>query len=172
MHRGHWNEESGSDILGGLLRAAGDPLLPAADPALPDWPRGRIGRGDGTACLLVALLIAAFNTWVRAGLIPQARHGGRGVWAFAVEGSKFDGTGFEKLHIVQTHVAAPPSDASTGAGRKGLSVRGAGDELLLSLGELVPVAGGRDCNEERFVGFGIRVTLAEDLRNPAYIAGS
>ena len=38
-------------------------------------------------------------------MIPQARHGGKGVWAFAVPGSKFDGTGLEKLHIGQTHVA-------------------------------------------------------------------
>lgn len=82
-----------------------------------------------------------------------------------------DGTGFEKLHIVQTHVAALASDVSTGAGRKGLSVRGVGDELLF-LGEAVPVAADLDWSEERFVGFGIKVTLAEDLRNPACIAAS
>ncbi|KUI53820.1 hypothetical protein VP1G_10578 [Cytospora mali] len=106
--------------------------------------------------------MAAFNT-----------HGGRGVLAFAVEGSKFDGTGFEKLHMTQTHVAALASDESTGADRKGLSVRGAGDELLF-LGEAVPVAVADDLvwREERFVGFGTRVTLADDLRKPACIAAS
>lgn len=168
MHRGHWNEASGSDVFGGLLRAA-DNSLPSTDPALPEKPRGRIGKGDVTTCLLVTFLMAAFNTWVRAGLIPHAKHGGRGVRAFAVAGSKFDGTGFEKLHMVQTHVATVASDGSTGAGRKGLSVRGTGDELLF-LDDPFPVAGDFDWNEERFVGFGIRVTLAEDLRKPACIA--
>lgn len=37
--------------------------------------------------------------------MPQAKHGGRGVCALAEVGSKFEGTGFEKLHIVQTQVA-------------------------------------------------------------------
>ena len=145
--------------------------LPPDNPALPDEPRGRIGKGIATACLLVALLIAAFNTWVRAGLIPQARHGGKGVRAFAVAGSKFDGTGFEKLHIVQTHVAALASEeVSTGTGRKGLSVRGTGDELLFRGGPVpVPVAGDLDWSEERLFGLGTSVTLAEDLRKPAYI---
>lgn len=49
--------------------------------------------------------IAAFTTCTNGGLMPQARHGGRGVFAFAVPGSKFDGTGFEKLQIGHTHVA-------------------------------------------------------------------
>jgi hypothetical protein len=129
-------------------------------------PRGRSGRGDTTDCLLVALFIAAFSTWVKAGLIPHARHGGRGVRALAVAGSKLEGTGFEKLQMVHTHVAELAGDGSTGAGLRGLSDRGTGEELL-SLGEPVPAAGDLDCNEERFVGFGIKVTLAEDLRKPA-----
>jgi len=129
-------------------------------------PRGRSGRGDTTDCLLVALFIAAFSTWVKAGLIPHARHGGRGVRALAVAGSKLEGTGFEKLQMVHTHVAELAGDGSAGAGLRGLSDRGTGEELL-SLGEPVPVAGDLDCNEERFVGFGIKVTLAEDLRKPA-----
>lgn len=61
VHRGHWNEASGSDAFGGLARAD-DGSLPPTDLALPDWPRGRTGRGDDTACLLVALLIVAFKT--------------------------------------------------------------------------------------------------------------
>jgi hypothetical protein len=39
------------------------------------------------------------------GLIPQAKHDGRGVEAVAVVGSKFDGTGLENEHIGHTHVA-------------------------------------------------------------------
>ena len=37
--------------------------------------------------------------------MPQARQGGIGVFSFAVEGSKFEGTGFEKEHMGQIHVA-------------------------------------------------------------------
>lgn len=62
--------------------------------------------------------------------------------AFAVAGSKFDGTGFEKLHIVQTQVAEV-FGGSAGAGRKGLSDRGIG-EALLFLEELEPIAGDLD----------------------------
>lgn len=43
--------------------------------------------------------------------MPQARHGGRGVCALAVVGSKLEGTGLEKVHIGQIHVAV-----LTGAG--------------------------------------------------------
>lgn len=46
--------------------------------------------------------------------MPHARHGGSGVRAFAVAGSKFDGTGLEKEHIGQTHVAL--TDGAAGAG--------------------------------------------------------
>lgn len=83
-------------------------------------------------------------------------------------GSKLEGTGFEKLHIVQTHVAALAGVGSAGAGLKGLSDRGVGDALLF-LGEPVPMAGDLDWNEERFVGFGIKVTLGEDFKKPAWI---
>lgn len=99
-------------------------------------------------------------------MIPHARHGGRGVSALAVAGSKFEGTGFEKLQMVHTHVAELAGDGSTGAGLRGLSDRGTGEEVL-SLGEPVPAAGDLDCNEERLVGLGIKVILAEDLRKPA-----
>lgn len=48
--------------------------------------------------------MAALRTWAKDGFIPQARHGGRGVCAFAVATSKFVGIGFEKVQIVQIHV--------------------------------------------------------------------
>jgi len=47
-------------------------------------------------------------------LIPQARHGGRGVWIVAVAGSKFEGTGFENVQIGQTHVALLAATGSEG----------------------------------------------------------
>lgn len=49
--------------------------------------------------------MAAFRTCASVGLIPQARHGGSGVCAFAAAGSKFTGIGLEKLQMVQTQVA-------------------------------------------------------------------
>jgi hypothetical protein len=54
---------------------------------------------------LAAAVIAAFNTVVNGGLIPQARHGGRLVAVVAVAGSKLEGTGLEKVHIGQIQVA-------------------------------------------------------------------
>ena len=41
----------------------------------------------------------------RGGFMPQARHGGNGVWALVALRSKLDGTGFEKEQIGQTQVA-------------------------------------------------------------------
>lgn len=108
--------------------------------------------------------MAAFNTCDKVGLMPHARHDGRGVWALAAVGSKLTGTGFEKLHIVQTQVAA-------------VRVRGSDSGLLtLSLGtgemesfldEAAPEIT-RLRSEERFDGFGVIVILGEDLRKPAY----
>jgi hypothetical protein len=49
--------------------------------------------------------MAAFKTCVKVGLIPHDKHGGSGVCAFADVGSKFEGIGLGKLHIVQTQVA-------------------------------------------------------------------
>jgi hypothetical protein len=37
--------------------------------------------------------------------MPHAKHGGSGVLALAVAGSKFEGTGLEKVHIGHTQVA-------------------------------------------------------------------
>jgi hypothetical protein len=61
-----------------------------------------LGKGDSR---LDAALIAALSTVVNGGLIPHARQGGKFVAALAVAGSKFEGTGFENVHIGQTQVA-------------------------------------------------------------------
>jgi hypothetical protein len=63
--------------------------------------RGAEGAWTGR---FVALDIAALNTCENSGLIPHARHGAKGVFAFAVYVSKFEGTGLEKEHIVQIQV--------------------------------------------------------------------
>lgn len=63
---------------------------------------------------LVALDIAAFSTCASVGLMPQAKHGGNGVWTLAVVGSKLDGTRFEKLQMVQTQVAEAAAGDSEG----------------------------------------------------------
>lgn len=49
--------------------------------------------------------MAALVTCTSGGLIPHARHGGRGVLALAVDGSKLEGTGLENEHIGQIQVA-------------------------------------------------------------------
>lgn len=56
---------------------------------------------------------ADFTTSISGGFIPHARHGGSGVRALAVAGSKLEGTGFENEHIGQTQVALV---AAVGAG--------------------------------------------------------
>lgn len=128
---------------------------------------GRTGRGvrrAGPGCLLVAFEIAAFRICARVGLIPHAKQGGSGVWALAVEGSKFDGTGLEKLQMVQTQVAVLAGGGSTGGILMGLSVRVAGEGVPLP----GATPGDRVCREERLVALGISVILADDLRNPAW----
>lgn len=112
----------------------------------------------------MAFDIAAFSMWVSSGLIPQARHGARGEWGPAVVGSKFEGTGFEKLQIGHIQVAVVVGEGS-GVGRWNWpSTRDNGDELALRdgssrFGTRVSV---------RFGGLGTSVIFAEDLRNPAY----
>jgi hypothetical protein len=77
--------------------------------------------------------------------------------------SKFEGTGFEKLQIVQIQVAAEAG--GSGGARNGLSDR---------MGDAVPdaeptpdAAKTRLCSEERFIGLGMTVTFADDFKNPA-----
>lgn len=98
--------------------------------------------------------------------MPHAMHGGSGVCTFAVAGSKLDGTGFENVQIVQTHVAVLGGGFSTGGALKGLSERWSGDEVPF-LDGVDPTLGERACSEDLLGGFGTRVTLADDFRNPA-----
>ena len=121
---------------------------------------------EAVGCLLVALDMDAFRTCARVGLMPHARQGGSGVWALAVPGTKLDGTGFEKLQIVQTHVAVLAGVGSIGGGRKGPSDRCEGEDVPF-LDESCARAGDLDWMEARFDGFGKTVILADDLRNPA-----
>ena len=116
----------------------------------------------------MAFDIAAFITSAKVGLIPHAKHGARGVRSFAVCGSKFDGTGFEKEHIVQIQVAVLAGDGS-GVGRwKGLSIRD-GDAVALLDGPLrLEIA--RFWIEDRFIGLGTRVIFGDDFKKPPCIA--
>lgn len=93
-------------------------------------------------------------------MIPQARHGGNGVCAVAVVGSKLEGTGLGKLHIVQTHVAALACERFEGGDSSEVSDVGKAEDAAAAATAL-------DCNDARFAGFGNSVTLADDLRNPA-----
>lgn len=82
----------------------------------------------------------------------------------AVVGSKLEGTGFEKLQMVQTHVAEVVGGGSDG-GPDGPSER-EGEPVLArpGAGEKADALVWR---EARFKGFGTRVIFAEDLRKPA-----
>lgn len=117
--------------------------------------RSLLGPSPGVCaklCLLVIADIVAFTTCTSGGLIPHAKHGGNGVRAFAVAGSKFEGTGFEKEHIGQTQVAFA---AGAGAGdgvteRSGLPcLSGVVDNGLCTV--LLDVGGPR---ESRLEGLG------------------
>jgi hypothetical protein len=78
-----------------------------------------------------------------------------------------DGTGLDREQILHTHVAVPAGAGSRGGARIGLSVRWAGEDVPLP--ETKP--GDRGWRDDRFAGFANRVTLAEDLRKPAYRYG-
>lgn len=77
VHRGQWKEASGSELRGGVVRP-GD-----CGEVRSEICFGLTGSGVWRAGLdgprVDALLIAAFRTWVRVGLMPHAKHGGRGV---------------------------------------------------------------------------------------------
>jgi hypothetical protein len=72
-----------------------------------------------------------------------------------------EGTGFEKLQIVQTHVAGVAEAVLVPALSDTRGGDGAPKDALDRL------AGPRVGRFERFMGLGMSVTLAEDLRNPA-----
>lgn len=76
------------------------------------------GLDVGPLGRLAMAAMAALTTCTRGGLMPHARQGDNGVCAFAVAGSKFDGTGFEKEQIGQIHVALA-SRGGAGDGRAG-----------------------------------------------------
>lgn len=79
------------------------------------------------------------------------------------------GTGFEKEQIGQTHVALTETgDGGAGARvRRGLPCLVGGVRFGLPRAGLVPIVGRGD-QEERWDGFGWRVTFGEDFRKPAW----
>lgn len=121
--------------------------------------KGTEGEGGGR---FVAFEIAAFRTSANGGFMPQAKHGGRGLCAFAVAGSKFAGTGFENEHIGHIHVAELVGEGS-GLGKwKPPSLFDKGEAVVLLEGPIM-----RFCIDDRLDGFGKRVIFEEDLRKPA-----
>ena len=169
VHRGHRKEAGASCLEPGPSRnwtaspglVVGDAESEALGRATRDGRWGAPGAGEGR---LLALLIAAFRTCDKVGLMPHARHGGRGVCAFAAAGSKLTGTGFEKLQMVQTQCAVV-TDGGSGRGRFVLSLRTGEAASVLEGDTACDIA--RLWREDRFSGFGTRVILAEDFKNPA-----
>lgn len=73
--------------------------------------------------------MAALSTTANGGLIPQNRHGGKGMEVLALPVSKFEGTGLEKEQMVHIHVALEGGKGvERGEGRKGLWTLETGDE--------------------------------------------
>lgn len=95
--------------------------------------------GSLDVCLFAA--IAALIRCKSGGFSPQAKHGGNGVFALAMAGSKFDGTGLEKEHMGQTHVAEALGGGAGagGRGRNGLPLRGGVEVGLYPV--LLPLTG-------------------------------
>lgn len=82
--------------IGGAVKASGAyPFRTIAD-----------GRPDMPA-------MNALVTCRSGGFIPHARHGVRGVFAFATAGSKFEAIGLEKEHIGHIHVVLFNRDVDT-----------------------------------------------------------
>jgi len=88
VHRGHWKVALGSAGFCGpplMFEAAGHGGRDPVSSGLVDVDRGRIvreptvGLDGATGVRLVALEMEAFSTWANVGLMPQARHGGKGV---------------------------------------------------------------------------------------------
>lgn len=129
--------------------------FPPVPPDGPDVPLPSSFDGRAGGCRFDMAEMAALTTCTSGGFIPQARHGGRGVRAFAVDGSKLDGTGLEKEHMGHTQVAL-----------SGGADAGAGLPLPSGVGGALLVLGG-PC-DSRFDGLGKSVTLPEDLRKPAW----
>ena len=110
--------------------------------------------------------MAALSTVANGGLIPQARHGDRGVEALALPGSKFKGFGLEKEQIGHIQVAFESGKAVICfEGRKGLFALDTGDEderlfvvVLLSARRINPWPS--------LSSFGWNVIFGEDFKKP------
>lgn len=117
--------------------------------------------------------MAALRTKENGGLIPQARQGGNGKASVAIVGSKFEGTGLENEQMGHTHVPTTTGSIAveTVDERNGLVDLEVGEDADASLWNCIG-CGATDfvpLPKPRFNGFGNRVTLADDLRNPACI---
>lgn len=128
-----------------------------------------LGRGRGSR--LAAALTAAFKTVVKGGLIPHARHGGKWVVGFAVAGSKFEGTGFEKVQMGQIHVEFTGVEVDFCGAINGGRV----EPGLPELGYRVDVGGTagldvalRDLSVLLFCGLGYIVIFGDDFKKPAF----
>jgi len=77
-----------------------------------DVAEGLDGNAEMPKFRFDMLAKAALTTLISGGLMPQARHGARGVSAFAKAGSKFDGTGLAKEQIGHIHVAFDGTDGA------------------------------------------------------------
>ena len=84
-------------------------------------------RTGSAIARFVAAAIADLRIVVKGGFIPHAKHGGNGVEAVAVVGSKLEGTGLEKEHIEQTQVAFTGLGGDTTPEAKGLLLCTPGD---------------------------------------------
>ena len=82
-----------------------------------------------------AAAMAAFKTCGKVGLMPHAWHGGIGVLALAVAGSKLGGTGLEKVQMIQIHVALLGCGAAAFGICHGLPLRWFGEEVELRGGD-------------------------------------
>lgn len=118
----------------------------------------------------VADAMAALRITASGGLIPQAKHGGNGVAVVAVEGSKFEGIGFEYVHIGQTQVTVglPPS---IGRG-DGLTVPEIDTDEVFCGGadtDLVVTSRPKFGPGNLLERFGYMIIFGDDLRNPACV---
>lgn len=117
----------------------------------------------------VAAAIAAFSIVVNCGLIPHARHGGNGVEAVAVAGSKLEGTGLENEQMGQIHVAFTGFGAGDAPRETCRAAEdGCAGEVPLTWVENGPAFVPCGCPRPCFCGLGYIVILGEDLRKPAW----
>ena len=115
-----------------------------------------------------AVEIAAFSTTAKGGLIPQARHGGKGKEALARLGSKLDGIGFEKEQIGHIHVPVVGlAELGTANGLLALVTGREEDSKRFVAGCVGLLPALRNDPRPRLRGFGWNVIFGEDLKKPA-----